>query len=77
MTNDETFRGNIKLSNEGEVIEIDASEFWDWANIFSGVLRGPCKLVLPKLKIVISIKHVIYLIRPNIWTNYMFGSLYV
>ncbi len=49
MTNDETFRGNIKLSNEGEVIEIDASEFWDWANIFSGVLRGPCKLVLPKL----------------------------
>jgi len=66
MTNDETFKGNIKLSNEGEVIEIDAIEFWDWANIFSGVLRGPCKSVLPKLKIVISIKHVNDLIRPNI-----------
>jgi hypothetical protein len=51
MANDETFGGNIKLSSEGEVIEIDASEFWDWANILSGVLRGPCKLVLPKLKI--------------------------
>jgi hypothetical protein len=35
LANDETFRGNIKLSSEGEVIEIDASEFWDWAYILS------------------------------------------
>jgi hypothetical protein len=36
MAIDETFRGNIKLSSESEVIEIDASEFWDWANILNG-----------------------------------------
>jgi hypothetical protein len=36
MVNDETFRRKIKLSNEGEVIEIDASDFWDWAKILSG-----------------------------------------